>query len=37
MRLTEEKKEGLLARKEAKFLVFLIIKRCGIALGFSNN
>jgi hypothetical protein len=34
-RLTEEKK-GLLARKEAKFLVFFII-RCGVALGFLNN
>jgi len=37
MRLVEEKKGRLLARKEAKFLVFLIIRRCGVALGFLNN
>jgi hypothetical protein len=37
MRLVEEKKGRLLARKEAKFLVFLIIRRCGVALRFLNN
>jgi hypothetical protein len=34
MRLTEEKKGIFLVRKEVKFLDFLIIRRCGIALGF---
>jgi hypothetical protein len=37
MRLVEEKKGRLWARKETKFLVFLIIKRCGVVLGFLNN
>jgi hypothetical protein len=35
--LVEEKKGRFLARKEVKFLVFMIIRRCGVALGFLNN
>ncbi len=37
MRLAKEKKGRLLTRKEAKFLVFLIIGRCVVALVFLNN
>jgi hypothetical protein len=34
MKLAEEKKRIFLARKEVKFLDFLLIRRCGVALGF---
>jgi len=37
MELAQEKEEGLLVREESKFLVFLIIRRCGVVLEFLNN
>jgi hypothetical protein len=37
MKLVKEKEGRHLAREEAKFLVFLIIKMCGVALEFLND
>jgi hypothetical protein len=36
IKLVEEKECGFLV-KEVKFLDFMIIMKCGIALGFLNN
>jgi hypothetical protein len=37
MMLAEEKEGDFLRREEAKFLVFFIIKMCGVGLEFHNN
>ncbi len=37
MMLAKEKEGDFLRREEAKFLVFLIIKMCGVGLEFHNN
>jgi hypothetical protein len=37
IKLVEEKEFELLAREEVKFLDFMIIRKCGVALGFLNN
>jgi len=37
MKLLKEKACKLLAREEANFLVFLIIRTCGVALEFLND
>jgi hypothetical protein len=37
IKLVEEKECKLLAREEVKFLDFMIIRKCGITLGFLNN
>jgi len=37
MKLVKEKEGKLLAREELKFLVFLIIRMCGVALEFLND
>jgi hypothetical protein len=37
MKLVEEKEGRPLAREGAKFLVFLIIRTCGVASGFLDN
>jgi len=35
--LAKEKEGDFLRREEAKFLVFFIIKMCGVGLEFHNN
>ncbi len=37
IKLVEEKECGLLAKEEVKFLDFMIMGKCGVALGFLNN